>query len=200
MKFNSKMVASVAMLGLTMGIVGCSSDDGGSAPAPATKPAASAEPGKTPAAPAADTLYARLGGNEGIKKAVHAIVVEELKDPELASYFFFQVQKPVTAGHPTADQIEECFVLLVGNAAGGPELYPAKVSGGFECRGMTESHKTLGIPGGVFTKFNMIAAGVLKGAGVKDDDLKVLGGVLESTREEVAQDKTRDTGKFNKQP
>ena len=154
----------------------------------------------TSGAAATDTLYTRLGGNAGIKTAVHAIVVEELKDPELASYFFFQVSKPIPAGHPTADQIEECFVLLLGNAAGGPEVYPAKVSGGFECRGMTASHATLGIPGGVFTKFNMIAASVLKGAGVKDDDLKVVGMVLEGTRPEVAQDKTRETGVFNKKP
>ena len=91
-------------------------------------------------------------------------------------------------------------MLLLGNAAGGPETYPATVSGGFQCRLMTAAHTSLGIPGGVFTKFNMIAASVLKGAGVEDDDLATIGKVLESTRGEVAQDKTRETGNFDKQP
>jgi hypothetical protein len=193
MKLTRTLFASVTALVMALGVAGCSSSSdetmGESSGKPATMPT-------TGTAASQEKLYDRLGGNAGIKTAVHAIVVEELKDPELASYFFFQVSKPIPAGHPTADQIEECFVLLLGKTAGGPEQYPAKVSGGFECRDMNTAHKTLGIPGGVFTKFNMIAAGVLKGAGVKDDDLKTIGTVLESTREDVAQDRTRQTGSF----
>src|SRR5882672_10548096 len=33
------------------------------------------------------TLYSRLGGHMGIRMAVDAIVADELKDPELASFF-----------------------------------------------------------------------------------------------------------------
>jgi hypothetical protein len=140
----------------------------------------------------------RLGGNAGIKGAVDAIVVEELKDPEIASYFFFQVQSPVPAGHPSADQIKACLVNQLGNAAGGPEPYPGTPSdsAGFQCRGMHEAHATLGIPNGVFTKFLTIAAGVLKTAGVADADIATVGSVLEGTRGSVAQDDTRDGGPF----
>ena len=144
------------------------------------------------------TLYDRLGKHDGIAKAVDAIVAEELKDPEIASYFYFQVQMPLPAGHPSADQIKECLVAQLGAAAGGPEKYPFMTSTGFECRGMTAAHAKLGIPDGVFTKFLTIAAGVLKSAGVSDDDIKTVGGVLDSTRAQVAQDKSRTDGSFIK--
>ena len=189
MSLRTMIAGSVVTLVVAMSSVGCTSET-------SSGPSGTSGTSGT----MTDTLYTRLGGNAGIKTAVHAVVVEELKDPELASYFFFQVSKPVPAGHPNVDQVEECFVLLLGNAAGGPEVYPATVSGGFKCRSMIDAHASLGIPGGVFTKFNMIAASVLKGAGVKDADLKVVGSVLEGTRPDVAQDKTRDVGMFNKKP
>jgi hypothetical protein len=188
MKLGKTMFASLATLVMATGIVGCSSDD--------SMPSYGSSGATASPTPAAGTLYTRLGSNAGIATAVHAIVVQELMDPELASYFFFQVQKPIPAGHPSADQIEACLVLMLGNAAGGPEVYPGTVAGGFQCRGMTAAHASLGIPGGVFTKFNTVAAGVLKTAGVSDDDIKVVGGVLEAQRGEVAQDTTRDTGNF----
>jgi hypothetical protein len=169
-----------------MAVAGCSSSSESSEPAPAP----------TGTAAQADSLYDRLGKHDGIAKAVDAIVAEELKDPEIASYFYFQVQSPITAGHPSADQIKECLVAQLGNAAGGPEQYPLTASGGFQCRGMTAAHAKLGIPDGVFTKFLTIAAGVLKSAGVSDADIKTVGGVLDSTRTQVAQDKTRQTGSF----
>jgi len=143
------------------------------------------------------SLYERLGKKEGIAKAITAVVDAELKDTEMASYFFFQVQTPIPAGHPSRAQIEECFVLQLSEAAGGPEKYAgSKVSGGFACRDMTTAHKDLGIPEGVFDRFITIAAGVLKGAGVAEADIKVIGGVLNGEKNTVAQDKTRQTGSF----
>jgi hemoglobin len=175
-------------------LAGCSgSSDGGSGDS--TKPAPSGT-AQDPGTEAPDALYKRLGGHDGLAKAVDAIVAEELKDPEIASYFYFQVQNPVPAGHPSADQIKECLVAQLGAASGGPEKYPFTTSTGFECRGMTAAHAKLGIPDGVFTKFLTIAAGVLKSAGVMDADIKTVGGVLDSTRTQVAQDKSRQTGSF----
>jgi len=174
------------LIGAAALAVGCSSsNDTGTTPA--DKPASTQE-----------GLYGRLGGHDGLVKAVDAIVAEELKDPEIASYFYFQVQKPIPQGHPSADQIKECLVAQLGNAAGGPEKYPFATSTGFECRGMTTAHAKLGIPDGVFTKFLTIAAGVLKSAGVSDDDIKTVGGVLDSTRAQVAQDTSRKDGSFIK--
>lgn len=128
----------------------------------------------------ANTLYSRLGGHAGIRSAVNAIVAQELKDPEIAS-FFGTVGMP---GHPTADQIEECFTDLLGNAAGGAEQYPTTANG-FACRDMKTSHAALHIPGATFDKFVMIAAGVLKQAGVADADIQTIGGVLNGTKTSI---------------
>ncbi len=125
-------------------------------------------------------LYTRLGGHAGIRKAINAIVAEELKDPEIAAFF----GKVGTPGHPTASQIEECLTIQLGQAAGGPETYPAMAEG-FQCRSMSASHAGLHIPASSFDKFVTIAAGVLKSAGVADADITTIGGVLNSTKTDI---------------
>lgn len=137
----------------------------------------------SPDAAAATTLYQRLGGNEGIASAVDAIVAAELMDPDIAAYFAHAAQY---RGAPSAVQIKECLVLQLGAAAGGPEVYPGTVSGGFVCRGMAEAHAHLGIESADFDKFVTIAAGVLTSAGVAPADVAVIGGVLNSTKPAIA--------------
>jgi hypothetical protein len=209
---NSKRVRSLATLSsaallgtFAFTVVACSDDPvnttkADSGPPPGTNDSGTTvlDSGQSPDSGAAGSLYSRLGGNAGIKTAVGAIVAEELKDPEIASYFFNQVKTPVPAGRPTADQIKACLVNQLGSVAGGPEAYPGVPADneGFQCRDMVTSHKGLGIPGGVFDKFVAIAAGVIKGAGVADADIGVIGGVLNSTRGAVAQDTTRDGGPY----
>lgn len=197
------MAATAAVLGvgsMAVTVTGCSDD----APASSTtkqdsgtKPAADSGP-STKDSGAASTLYTRLGGKAGIKGAVDLIVAEEVKDPEIASYFFAQVATPVPAGHPTVAQISACLVNQLGNAAGGPEAYPGVPADneGFQCRSMTASHANLGIPGGVFDKFVTIAAGVLTKAGVASADVATIGGVLNGTRSAIVTDTTRDGGAF----
>ena len=141
------------------------------------------------AAEASGNLYGRLGAHAGIRTAVNAIVGQELMDPEIAS-FFANVGQP---GHPTADQIEECFTNLLGKAAGGAEAYPTTVDG-FTCRDMKTSHAGLHIPGAVFDKFVAIAAGVLKTAGVADDDIVTVGGVLNGMKPLIIDAVTSDAG------
>jgi hypothetical protein len=122
---------------------------------------------------AGTTLYERLGGHAGIRAAVDAVVAQELMDTDIKSYFFNQVATPIPAGHPTADQIEECFTDLLANKAGGTEVYPTTVvtrddagndAGSFTCRDMATIHQPLLISGGTFDKFVMIAGGVLTAA------------------------------------
>lgn len=151
----------------------------------------------------ADTLYARLGGRAGIAGAVDAIVAQELMDPEIASYFYFQVTAgssgmPPVDGHPNVAQLKSCLVNQLANAAGGPEQYPGAPADnmGWQCRNMTASHAGLNIPGSVFDRFVTIAAGVLMGAGVAPADIAIIGGVLNSTRAQVAQGTDRDGGSF----
>ena len=129
------------------------------------------------------TLYERLGGHDGIKGALGAIVMEELKDPDIASYFAPNLQD---ANHvPQAGDIIDCFTNLLGKAAGGPEKYPFKTSTGFTCRDMASSHADLHIGGGTFDRFVTIAAGVLKKARVADADIEVIGGVLNGTKTDI---------------
>lgn len=172
-----KLAAVFCVVAVASTIVGCSSDD-------------------SSGTPATGTLYDRLGKAPGIAAATTAIVDAELKDPEIASFFFNQVKTTIPAGHPSRAQIEECLVAQLGNAAGGPEKYPTTVSGGFVCRDMKAAHVGLGIPNATFSKFVTIAAGVLKSAKVADADIMVIGTVLEGARTATVQDKTRDGGPF----
>ena len=138
--------------------------------------------GEEPAPVINTTLYQRLGEKAGIAGAVDAIVAAEVMDPEIAAFF----APPSAAGHtPNVAQIKECLVLQIGNAAGGPEQYPAMVSGGFTCRSMAAAHAGLGISSATFDKFVMIAANTLTGAGVAAADVTTLGGVLNSTKPDV---------------
>jgi hypothetical protein len=143
------------------------------------------------------TLYQRLGGHAGIRAAVNAIVGQELGDPDLASYFFNQVATTVPAGHPTTDQLEECFTDQLGSAAGGPENYPMTVTddaGSFTCRDMTTIHAPLRISGGTFDKFIMIAGAELTTLGVSAADVTTVAGVLESERPAIVDANRADAG------
>ncbi len=171
--------------------------DGGGAPSDGGSPGegggASSEGGPTDAG---STLYGRLGGHAGIRSAVNAIVAAELQNADIASYFFFQGGAPGN-GHPTADQIEECFTDLVGNAAGGPETYPATITGdagSYTCRSMQAIHAPLLISGGTFDTFVMIAGATLSGAGVSSADVATLASVLVSTKPQIVTPSVADAG------
>lgn len=170
--------------------VGCSSSsstatttDGGGTHDTGTKGSGSGTSKGTGSGSGASTLYTRLGEHAGIRKAVNAIVAQELANADIASYFFFQAGAPGN-GHPTAGQIEECFTDLVANAAGGPEQYPTTLAadaGSFVCRSMSDIHKPLLINSGTFTEFVMIAGAELKTLGVSSADIATLAGALEGT-------------------
>lgn len=148
----------------------------------------------------AGTLYTRLGQHAGIRTAVDAVVAAELADPDEASYFFWQVTP--TAGHPSADQVAECFTDLLASQAGGPETYPpdggvfddAGIVKTWQCRpDMTVIHAPLLISGGTFDKFITIAAGVLT-PGVNSCDLATIAGVLVGTKSSIVTPSLMDAG------
>jgi hypothetical protein len=142
------------------------------------------------------TLYGRLGGHAGIRAAINAVVAQELMNADINSYFFFQGGAPGN-GHPTADQIEECFTDLVGSAAGGPEQYPTTLgadAGSYVCRSMTAIHAPLLISGGTFDTFVMIAGAELSALGVSAADLTTLAGALEATKSSIVSAPLADAG------
>ena len=112
---------------------------------------------------------------------------------------------PVPAGHPTADQIEECLTDQLGMAAGGTETFPTTVTspgdaGSFTCRDMSAIHQPLEISGGTFDKFVMIAGGVLTsamGTGTytyTTADIGTVAGVLAGTKAEIVKSSLADAG------
>ncbi|MCL2449907.1 MAG: hypothetical protein FWD17_13255 [Polyangiaceae bacterium] len=156
-----------------------------------------ADDGAVPCASGA-TLYDRLGGHDGIHAAIAAIVGQELGNPDMASYFFNQVASPVPAGHPTADQIEECFTVLLSAVAGGPYSYPpdggvTTDAGTFACRDMTTIHQPLLISGGTFDEFVSIAATTLAPS-VCASDLATIGSALVGTKGAIVYAPLTDAG------
>jgi hypothetical protein len=161
-------------------VAGCSDDpatttDAGTAPT-GTTTATGTTTGTTPTdSGPASTLYDRLGKIDGIRGAVKAIVVEELKNDNIKSYFFFQLK----GEKPTPADIEECLSQQLAAAAGGPEKYPLTLPSGYACRGdMKATHERLHIPGATFDKFIEIAGGVLTAAKVAPADIQTVATVL----------------------
>ena len=196
--------AGFAACALALGTgVGCGDDTIGTAPSNdagggADGTVSDAGGGADAASPdsSTTTLYERLGGHAGIRKAVNAIVGAELMNQDIASYFFFQSGAPGN-GHPTADQIEECFTDLVGSAANGPETYPTTITtdaGAYMCRSMQAIHASLLISGGTFDEFVMIAGSTLSSAGVSSSDVATLASVLNGTKPDIVTSSLADAG------
>lgn len=168
-------------------VAGCSDDapattDAGTTPTGTTTTTTTTTATGTGSTPTT-TLYERLGKIDGIRGAVKAIVVEELKDPNIASYFFFQVVK---GEKPTPADIEECLSNQLAAAAGGPEKYPLTIPSGYVCRGdMKAIHDRLHIPGATFDKFIEIAGKVLTAAKVAPADITTVAGVLVGTKGQI---------------
>jgi|HubBroStandDraft_4_1064222.scaffolds.fasta_scaffold75673_2 hypothetical protein len=185
------------------------SDGGGETPDSATASGSSSGGGSSGSGGSGDsgtactegTIYTRLGGHAGIRGAVNAIVAAELADPDISTYFFNQVATPIPAGHPNADQIEQCFTDLVASAVGGPgESYPpdggvTDDAGTFMCRAdMTTIHAPLLISSGTFDKFITIAGGVLTSAMVCSADITTLAGALTGTQSAIVSPQYADAG------
>jgi hypothetical protein len=197
--FSVQKILSVVAMGCLLGAAACG-PSGGSDASTDVPTANTDNPSPTDGG---GTLYARLGGRMGIANAVDAIVTRELMDPEIASYFYFQVTPgrggmPPVDGHPNVAQLKSCLVNQLASAAGGPEMYPGMPADnmGWQCRSMSAAHNGLNIPNSVFDRFVTIAAGVLMTAGVAPADIMIIGGVLNSTKADVAQGTQRDGGAF----
>lgn len=206
MPSKNKKVAMSLILAPSLLAIGCNSSTNedardGSASGGDGWTASDAGAGATDGSSGTDTstttLYQRLGRHAGIRGALDKIIQAELGDPDIASFFVAQATKPTPAGHPTLDQLAECLTDQLGNAAGGPEVYPTTVSddaGSWTCRDMATIHRSLHISGGTFDKFVMIAAGELQTLGVATADIQTVGGVLNSTKTAIVDPHLVDAG------
>ncbi len=139
--------------------------------------------------PVETTLYQRLGEAEGITSAVSEVVQDAAMDEEVLEFFLPNVPDEngeVPDGKPTLAQIEACLVLQLSAAAGGPEVYPGEAAG-WQCRTMADSHAGLGISEEIFDRFVASAAGTLARLGVPEEDVAIVGGVLNSTKDDIVE-------------
>lgn len=199
---------SLALLtGVGCTVVACGSDDdtatgsagsGGKGTAGAKSVGSAGEGGASGAgeggaAGEGSTLYSRLGGHDGIAKAIGAIVGKELMDTDIASFFAPNLDDPNYKPQP--GDIEECLTAQLGTAAEGPgEEYPITTTSGFKCRTMADAHKDLHIGSGTFDNFVTIAGAELKELKVSDNDITAIAGVLTGTKTDIVDPDAPATG------
>lgn len=160
-------------LAVALACGGCDSGEEGGADAASDTDAASTV-----------TAYRQLGEEAGIAAFVDGLLLEELKDPDIAAYFVGLGQP----GSPTQEQLAECLTMQLSRATGGRQIYGAvPVTGGYTCRPMLAAHQGLGITGADFDKFVTIAAGYAAEQGVPADVIEVLAGFLDSVEDEIVE-------------
>jgi hemoglobin len=102
-----------------------------------------------------DTLYARLGGPEGLRKAVEEFYRRVLLDPQLDSYFAHLDETALRS-------LRWHMVAFLSAAAGGPPRY-----GGRELR---EAHANLAIADEAFDRVAAHLLETLEHLGVAEED------------------------------
>src|SRR5688572_18743191 len=123
------------------------------------------------------TLYARLGGEPGIRTVINDFVGRIVADPKVNGYF---LNKSVDGA-----RLIECLVKQVGNATGGPQAYPDPAAG---CRDMKSSHVGLGISKLDFDDVVGHLVVALTGAGVSTGDIDAITGVLGPLAPDIVED------------
>jgi hemoglobin len=124
----------------------------------------------------ADTLYDRLGGEEGIRTVVEGAVVNRIAaDPKINAYFLNDsVDVGIVIG---------CLTDQLGNIAGGPQEYPNA-----NCRDMKESHEGLGISDADFNDLAGHFVEELTAAGVAQADIDAIVDALTGMHDDIVED------------
>jgi truncated hemoglobin YjbI len=155
------VVGMVCALGVAM--AACGSDDGDS-----MESSASSNPSG-----GGGTLYARLGGGDGIKTVVGDFVGRVVADPKINGYFL--------NGTVDGGRLGDCLVKQLGEATGGPEKY--------DCKSMKEVHQGLGISQQDFDDLAGHLVASLQGANVPQEDIDTIVGVLAPMAADIVEDK-----------
>lgn len=122
------------------------------------------------------SLYQRLGGAAGINAVNTDFVTNRvLQDPKINGYFL----------NSTVDgaNVIKCLGLQLGNASGGPEVYPAP-----GCRNMKASHMGLGISKIDFDDLVTHLVAALTAAKVSATDIAIIASVLMPMQADIVED------------
>ncbi len=134
------------------------------------------------------SLYTRLGGETGIRTVVTDFVVNRvLKDVKINGYFL----NAAVSGTKLID----CLVLQLGNATGGPQMYPNPTAG---CRDMKTSHRGLKISMQDFSDLAGHLVDALKAAGVAQADIDTIVGVLTPMANDIVEDKNNNASVYHR--
>lgn len=127
------------------------------------------------------TLYERLGQAPGITAVVGDFVDRVLDDPAINGYFL----------NTSVDQarLETCLVKQIGNASGGPQVYPDPQAG---CREMGTAHQGLSISQQDFADLVGHLEAALTAAEVPADDRQAVLAVLAPLEPEIVEDVSND--------
>jgi hemoglobin len=117
-----------------------------------------------------ETPYQRIGGHDGIQRAVDALYVRVWADPELGPYF-----------HRTDKDAQRVRLTnLLSSALGGPDTYTGK--------GLHEAHAGRGITHRHFSLLASHLADVLADLDVDEDTVDDVLSFIASARDEVVGD------------
>ncbi len=123
-----------------------------------------------------DTLYDRLGGEEGITTVVTNAVVNRIAaDPKINAYFLnSSVDVGIVIG---------CLVDQLGNISGGPQEYPNA-----NCRDMKTSHEGLGISDADFNDLAGHFVDEMAANGVAQADIDAVVAALTGMHDDIVED------------
>lgn len=127
-----------------------------------------------------DTIYDRLGQEEGIEAAVTSLVVNRIApDPRINAYFFNDgVDVGIVIG---------CLTQQLGSLTGGPQEYP-----GENCRDMKSSHEGLGISDADFMDLAGHVVDELTDRGVAQADIDAIVEALTGMYGDIVEDPDND--------
>lgn len=193
-----KILVAAALFASTAYVVACGGDKaegaGANTPKPEVSSAApevkSAEPAMssapapsaTPEPPKVKTPFEKLGGKDGITKAVDAIIKKIGDDKRINKYFAKTVKDPKKLEALKANLVDQ-----ITAAVGGPAEYKGK--------DMVAAHKGMNLKEADFTAFVEDVAAGLKDAGVADEDAKPILDTLNGMKDQVV-----DNGKKAPKP
>ena len=144
--------------------------------------------GAGPDAPGADaaptTLYQRLGEEAGIRTAITGFVGRVVADPKINGYFL--------NGAVDGGRLIDCLVKQVGNATGGPQVYPDPPATENGCRDMTAAHAGLGISTQDMNDLVGHLVAELTADGVAAGDIETIGTVLGGLAGDIIEDDAND--------
>ena len=129
----------------------------------------------------ASTLYDRLGGAPGIGDVIEDFVARVENDAKINGYFLNATVD--------RDRLIDCLIRQVGNATGGPQVYPDPANG---CRAMDEAHAGLGISSQDFDDLVGHLVDALDAAQVSTDEVTEITAVLAPLEPDIVEDVDND--------